>query len=491
MPETIFIGAKRDVEATQISDQLTHSGFATHLFDNARRLREWMADELPDVLILDFAFYRQLEERPEFFRSIPTVVYHSSMELADRVRLFDHGVREVVVTPEGLPERVAEVTKMLLNRARQLRPLRQKRLTYGTLKVFPLIDLLQNAILESKNLIMKIRMDGWHAKMQVFQGHLIATEAPELTGVDAFLKTMFLPEGTFTVRAFERHEEVYTEYPSTFGLIAEAQFERRKIREFTRSFGVENPSLQVREPLSEDLSEEAVSVLKAINRFRHLRELLIKHPAPLWRTFKQVEWLIQQGRVQVRKEKMKVDRLQDQDIQFLRQHLFPENVQEGKIIVLGLPSSGKSDLIRTFAGLQKSQVKSVQSLDFTRIRLANDLRLSLFGVSIEEYFQPILEKISQGVLAIIFLVDFQRPERFEYTKYLFHQFIQNYDVPFVVGVTNWGDGAEDAVRQVRRALEVPDTLEILPIQVTHFNDLRNLIYHLRNYTRSEAEENNA
>ncbi|NOX36412.1 MAG: DUF4388 domain-containing protein [Calditrichaeota bacterium] len=491
MPETIFIGARQDTEATKISEKLTRTGLITHLFDNVRRLQEWMADELPDVLVLDRDFFHQLEGDAEFVQNIPTVVYGSGIDLGERVRLFDSGVREVVDATEELPERVAEITQMVLNRARHLRPLRQKRLTYGTLKVFPLGDLLQNAILESKNLIMKIRMDGWNAKLQVFQGRLVRAEAPHLSGIDALLKAMFLPEGTFTIRAFERHEEVTTEFPSTFALIAEARFEHQKVQAFVRAYEMENPSLRVVEPFPQKVPDELKQLLEAIKRYQHFREILIKHPAPVWRTFKQLEWLIREGLVQVAREEKRVDRLQDQDIQFLRQHLFPENVQEGKIIVLGLPTSGKSDLIRTFAGLQKSQVKTVQSLDFTRIRLANDLRLSLFGVSIEEYFQPILEKISEGVLAMIFLVDYQRPERFEYTKYLFHQFIQNYDVPFVVGVTNWEDGAEDAVRRVREALEVPDALEILPVQVTNFKDLRNLIYNLRNYTRLETEEKNA
>ena len=491
MPETIFIGARQDTEATRISEKLSNTGLITHLFDNVRRLQEWMAEELPDVLILDRDFFHQLAKDTELVQNIPTVVYGSPMDLGERVRLFDSGVREVVDAVEELPDRVAEVAKMVLNRARHLRPLRQKRLTYGTLKVFPVVDLLQNAILESKNLIMKIRMDGWNAKLQVFQGRLVRAEAPHLSGIDALLKTMFLPEGTFTIRAFERHEEVATQFPSTFAIIAETRFEHQKVRDFVRKYEMENPSLQVVKALPKKLPDELKKLLDTIKRFQHFREILIKHPAPVWKTFKQIQWLVHKNLVQVAREEKRVDRLQDQDIQFLRQHLFPENVQEGKIIVLGLPTSGKSDLIRTFAGLQKSQVKTVQTLDFTRIRLANDLRLSLFGVSIEEYFQPILEKISEGVLAMIFLVDYQRPERFEYTKYLFHQFIQNYDVPFVVGVTNWENGAEDAVKRVREALEMPEMLEILPVQVTHFKDLRNLIYNLRNYTPMETEEKNA
>ena len=185
---------------------------------------------------------------------------------------------------------------------------------------------------------------------------------------------------------------------------------------------------------------------------------------------------------------MEREALLPEDVEFLQQHVFPENVTFGKFIVVGLPTSGKSEFIRTFAGLNQAPLKQVQSLDFTRIRLNDSLQLALFGVSIDEHFQPILEKISEGVQAIIFLVDYGSPERFEYTKYLIHSILNTYDVHFVVGVTHIDGDAEAAIRDVRDALDIPEPLDVVAVNPTNFGEVRRLLYRLKRLPHAEAEE---
>ena len=83
------------------------------------------------------------------------------------------------------------------------------------------------------------------------------------------------------------------------------------------------------------------------------------------------------------------------------------------------------------------------------------------------------------MLAYIFLVDSKMKETFEYTKYLLNKMIQTYSVPCVVGITNIGSDEDPGLNNLRRKIEIPDEIPILPINPQSFKDALHLIHNLK------------
>ncbi len=493
MTKTVYIAATDENLAERLGTQLEATGIQVRLFSAVDRLLEWLEEELPDAIVMEDPAETAEETLNTVFVDIPTIVIGTHMVLPQRLRYFKLGAHDVLSLHHYSEDAIARVVQTLLFRLLELTHIRYQNLTTGNLEVFSLQEIFENAFVEEKSLIVKITFNEWSTTVRIGMGHILSVTPahPKDHPLDTLLKTFQLPGGSFIIRKFEMKQAETSAFPSIAGVLAEAEYQKRAYRQFLETWGQKNPALEVHEDSlnDADLTDHDREILETIQRHPLLEEAVIFIPGNLLENLTRIQNLYDKGLLHiVGQAPAEREKLLPEDVQFLRQHIFPKNVAFGKFIIIGLPTSGKSELIRTFAGLNQAPLKQVQSLDFTRIRLDDSVQLALFGVSIDEHFQPILEKISEGVQAIIFLVDYRSPDRFEYTKYLFHNMLNTYDVHFVVGVTHTNGDGEKAVQEVRAALEIPDALEVVPIEPTRFGEVRRLLYQLKRLPHTEAEE---
>ncbi len=496
MTKTVYICAADENLAARLGTHLESTGVQVRLFSALQRMLEWMEDELPDAVVLQAAFDVPEDELKRLFTTVPTVVVGEQLFLPQRWHWFQLGAHDVVSIHYHGENAISPLVSNVLFRLWELSDLRHQNLTTGNLEIFSLFEIFETAFKEEKSLIIKISYQDWSTTVRMGMGHLLSVTPahPEEHPLETLLKVFLLPGGSFITRKFEMTQPEQSVFPSVVGVLAEARYWQRQFQELTKRWEEKNPAVEINESALKQYTPTALQerLLATLREYPLLSEALIHTPGNYLQLLTAAQQLYDKkiitpvGRTPAEKETLATE-----DVQFLRQHIFPENVTFGKLVVLGLPSSGKSELIRTFAGLNQAPLKQVQSLDFTRIRLDDTLQLALFGVSIEENFQPILEKLSEGVLAMIFLVDFQKPERFEYTKYLIHSLMNTYDVFFVVGVSNAGEQAEAAVQQVREALEVPEKINVLAINPVEFGEVRRLLYQLQRLPRQVTEEGEA
>jgi len=493
MTKTVYIAATDEHIAARVGSQLETAGVQVRLFSAVERLLEWLEEELPDVVVVEDPASVPDETLNNLFVDIPTVVIGAHMPLPQRLHYFQLGAHDVVSFHQYPEETTAAVVQNLLFRLLDLTHIRYQNLTTGNLEIFSLQEIFENAFVEGKSLIIKISLNDWSTTVRIGMGHILSVTPahPEEHPLDTLLKTFQLPAGSFIIRKFEMKRPEKSAFPSIAGILTEAEYQRREFQKVLDAWGEKNPALEINEKALKKFKPDSAQtlLLDTIRRHPLLREAVIMAPGNLLQNLHQVQQLKDAGVIHfVGQKPMEQEVLLPEDVQFLKQHVFPENVTFGKFIVVGLPTSGKSELIRTFAGLNQAPLKQVQSLDFTRIRLNESLQLALFGVSIDEHFQPILEKISEGVQAIIFLVDYNSPERFEYTKYLVHSILNTYDVHFVVGVTHIEGDADTALQDVRNALDIPEPLDVVAVNPTNFGEVRRLLYNLKRMPHVEAEE---
>ncbi len=167
--------------------------------------------------------------------------------------------------------------------------------------------------------------------------------------------------------------------------------------------------------------------------------------------------------------------LSEKEVSLLRTQLDAGTITNGKLIVLGTNTSGKTDFIRIFNQGSLSNVRSNQELDFTKIELAADFNLQVFGIALDRRLTEIVEKLSEGMLGYIFLIDADRPDEYEYTTYVINNLVSTYRVPFAAAVTNIASGDKNKFRQASRNIRLPGTRELLICNVTNKDDVKKVI----------------
>ncbi len=491
-----FIGETSSELAGRIGESLKAAGMKIHVFSSMDDLVENTEKTLPDILLLNPKLVTNGVAAKVLYPKTPTMIYSSQMDADQRLDFYSQGVKRVIVEPEDLAERVASAAGMMIYRRNDMRMARLQSLTHGTVKAFSLQEVLQNALLEEKNLILKIKNDDWDAKLRLFQGHIVNAYTANLSNEAAVLKTLQLSKGSFVIRGYQKLEEFSPMSASTLAILAETKFEKKYTRHFLelRCNGVDNPEFEtVAAGLEGALSDEQNKImLQLIERYRNFQDILLHSPYAILKSLRVLDRLSEMGAIAPAGEQPAPPResfresFSESDIEFLRS-LFPENAKVGSLAVLGAPTSGRSELIRAVAGFQQSTVKTVKSVDFARIPIRKDTILTLFGVSIEEAFLPILEKISESLIGCIFLIDCSNPGTFEFINYLASRIIQIYEVPFAVGLTNTGDDVEAALKMYRQHFTLPGDIPVIPVQADKFSDAKALLYQLK-HEDDELEE---
>ncbi len=491
MSSLMYIVAPPGELSGQIRARLRELEYSSEVFDSPAALLEAVHQSAPEVVALHSSLLPAGEALETLASGTMVIVFAESMEVDRRLELYRQNVKQVVVAKTDLALQVSLAIKMLYFRNKELHHYRQQSLTQGTVQAFPLQNILQNALLEKKNLIIKVRHPEMDAKLRTFQGHLIHAFTSHLSNEEAVLKLLQLSSGSITIRSYQKLSEYAPISASVAAIIAEARFETLEIQEGLERLcrGLSNPGL-VRNTAENQtaVTEEQQQILDLVENETPFQKLLMLSPFPVLKSARLIFQLCQSGRLAARGEGATVEAFQAEDIRYIRDHLLPEGVNEGALIVLGLPGAGRSELVRTIAGFQQAQIKSAQSLEFTRLKLSQDLVLSLCGVSIRESFLPILEKLAEGIIAAVFLVDYQDRSQYEFCRYIFGQIRNLYSFPIVVGITRPGEDETAACQEFRKTFGLPRDIPAVPVNPASFADFRKLLHGLEKETVVSGEE---
>lgn len=485
----VYVGDTSFELAEQIAEKLKQYDAPAKIFNTLAELADNSERTLPDMVVLGASILNDSDAAADLFSKVPVLIFAPEMDIDDQTAWYNRGVKRVIVERTDLPARVASHVKMILIRRSKLRQTRQSSLTHGTVQAFSLQEVLQNALLEKKDLIFKIRQKEWDAKIRTFQGHVVSAFTSNLQGADAVLKTLQLSSGSFIIRGYQKLEETSHLSASTLALLAEAKFERKEIQKFLHGMGkgIKNPRFQLTmaEPKA-NLSPQKSNILDVVRKHDTFYDIVLNSPFPVIKTVRMLSDLTVAGLISPEGEGEAIETFQPHDIEYIRKELMQEGQKAGNLVILGMPSTGRSELVRTLAGIQKASIKSVQSLDFTRINLRSDLTLTVFGISMDDTLLPVMEKLSQGMIACIFLVDYSQKDQFEFLNYLLSRIVQIYSVPLVIGLTHVDDQVQ-ALKDVRKYFNIPEGIAVLPVQPGIFGDIRKLLHGL-NKALVELEE---
>lgn len=165
-----------------------------------------------------------------------------------------------------------------------------------------------------------------------------------------------------------------------------------------------------------------------------------------------------------------------------------------KIVITGPFAAGKTTLITTISevsivGTERDvtdetrsiKTRTTVAMDFGRLSFGDDVSLFLFGTPGQKRFEVMWEILSEGMIGFICLVNAADDRSVEESSHILDQFRQYADVPYVIGVSHLDEQSEDhevVFNKVRQALEVPETVQIIPVDPRNREDVKTLMLHI-------------
>jgi signal recognition particle receptor subunit beta len=125
--------------------------------------------------------------------------------------------------------------------------------------------------------------------------------------------------------------------------------------------------------------------------------------------------------------------------------------------------------------------RTTVAMDFGRITFGDGLSLFLFGTPGQRRFEMMWEILSEGMIGFIVLVHAGDERSIEEAGHILETFREYADVPYVVGVSHLDETEDDdetAFAKVREALELPETVEVVPCDPREREDVKGLMLHI-------------
>jgi signal recognition particle receptor subunit beta len=167
--------------------------------------------------------------------------------------------------------------------------------------------------------------------------------------------------------------------------------------------------------------------------------------------------------------------LSAEEVKQLRKNLKAQDLSSGKLLILGTKTCGKTDFIRQLNQGSLSGVRSNQDLDFTTIEFEKEFNLQVFGIVLDRRLTEIIEKLSEGLVGYIFLIDAKKEEELEYTNYLINHLINIYGVPWAIAVTNIDKQNTKLFNKIMSNMQLPDKRKIEICDVYDKEDVRQVV----------------
>ena len=167
-------------------------------------------------------------------------------------------------------------------------------------------------------------------------------------------------------------------------------------------------------------------------------------------------------------------------------------MQAVKIVITGAYSAGKTNFIRSISdidpvtteysvtdpGERALKHETTVALDFGKIAISEEVVLYLFGTPGQERFDFMWEVLSEGCIGYIVMVDSCRPGHLLETQRLMARFATITSAPFIVAANKQDDPTALPVSYIRRRLQLPFEVPLLPCIATERESVKNVLLQL-------------
>jgi signal recognition particle receptor subunit beta len=408
-----------------------------------------------------------------------TVVYGENIDFDNRMYLYQIGISRVLSGELAKPKALVQIISFRIYSEKELKPLFTRSMIHGNLAEFQLPDILLTVLLEKRNIILKIEDDDWYAKLRIYQGEVVEATCPNRKGTDAVLEILRHQKGLLRMQSFVKDKETSSGDSSTFSYVVESQFQNSALKDFQKKYRLSNPIFSKKvSRISDRMSYQEQEIFNLINGEDGLLKLVLKSPYALLQTLYSLKNLMNQKQVKINYDSANINQFTDEDIDFIKERLLRPDSNEGRMIVLGSNESGKTEFLQTIAEIGEGELESIESFEISHLILADDLRLQFVGIQLDANFQKFIDDISSDTLACFILLKIEEHTENEYIKYFLRQFLSSFPAPVVVGITGVKKKSDELLENLRKDLEIPQEINIIPFDPVDFQQVRQMFYGL-------------
>jgi len=374
----------------------------------------------------------------------------------------------------------------------------------GSLQDFNLPGLINIFGREKRSGVLRIQTPISSGKIYFNHGNIYHAVTGNRKADDAVFYMLTWNKGWFSMRPLASKNPKNKVQLSNIGLLLHGQYVSGEFfKKIVELGGISN---QVRVINKGDLLQKTndpgfKDFIEKISEFRKIYDIIDFSPYDLLTTLDNLQDINKSNNLEIREsadiiEDFYVEKtregiglaeslLSDKEVKQLRKNLRAQNIGSGKLLIVGTKTCGKTDFIRQFNQGSLSNVRTNQDLDFTTIELEKDFTLQVFGIVLDRRLTDIIEKLSEGLVGYIFLVDAKKKEEFEYTNYLINHLISIYGVPWTIAITNIDKSDSKLLDAVKSSIKVADDHELEICEVSDKEDVRRVIMSIKPSKRKE------
>jgi len=376
----------------------------------------------------------------------------------------------------------------------------------GNLQDFNLAGLINIFGKEKRSGILRITTPVTFGKIFFHEGSIYHAVAGNLKEDDAVFYMLTWNKGWFSMRSLKIQSVQNKMQLSNIGLLLHSEQMRERFFYLINQLG--GLSRQVRVVNQGDVLQSTkdpgfLEFIKRLADFRELHDVIEFSPFGHIETLERLSELKETKNLEFREtaeeltdlyveekeERIGVAEklLSTNEVAQLRSNLNAENITHGKLIILGTNTCGKTDFIRNLNQGSLSGVRTDQDLDFTKLEFEKDFNLQVFGIAIDKRLTEIIEKLSEGLVGYVLLIDAEKPEEFEFTNYIINHLMSLFPAPWTAAITNLTKDDKKAEKKLQSQIRLPEPRELRICDVSDKEDVRNLILSMRASQNPEEE----
>ncbi len=489
MTSTIYLLETNKKTTQEIVNYAIRSGFEIFTFANFTSLLKELKNRHADAIFINIDLVPTSDDHIRVLKNYFTVIYGDFIDYDLKHRFYRLGIDRVINASQNLPMMLVQLLQFDSYSRDELKSLLNKNITVSNLSDIHLKNIVHNAIMNQRNLVIKINDEEWFAKIRIFGGEVIDACSPGKEGIDAVLNIFQHSQGQLTLQPFSSEKETSSCNVSTFGMLAEAEYQSRLLMDFQQKIGKKNPILKVDiKTNGNNFSPEEKNVLRLVGTQINLQSIVQESPYPLSHTLSVLDHLFKKQVLSVSNSVNRQSQFTEEDISIIRSSLNQPDQKNAQILVICSTHRSKRQFLETVAKATNCKVKSNNIIDVIRIYLEEDYALQFIGIHSAVNLQKLMPNIKGNIAAIFFVFDFSRELKFEYQKYYIKQIVNQYEFPFVIGLTNLTKFGKRVIEEMRKRLEIPAGIKIVSIDPTNFQQIKQLFNQLTNIPVNDPVE---
>ena len=479
MASIIYLIESDQKIAQAIVNPAIKNGFEIFIFSKFSDLLNDLRENRPEAIFLRADLLPQSPDELRLLSNSYTLVYGKQFDPDKRISFYNLGIKRVVDGVHFQAGTLSLLLKHYLFSQKELPAVYLNKMIRKSLRDFSILELLQKCLVEKKSVACKIVDNEWSAKLRLNKGRLESASYPGAEGTKAVLEILHHQRGDLFLKYFSDSRSFVPFEASTPVHLLEFQYQQKLRKEFLQKCRENNP-IFIKGKITEGdhFTGAEKTILKILDQKLSLKKLLKISSLSFLQTFRIIENFLQKGIIEIEIDNQENQQFSEEDFESFYEKLFNPGQKIGQILILGSSETVKHQGIETIAQSIGSQLITNNLAEITAVSLSQQVKLYFVALPLNDQIHQLLDSFVSDLVATVFIIDLDQQNEMDYPKYFLRQFLAEYSLPFVIGVTNVGENTEEAIQKVKNKLEVPSHVHLSAVDLQNFPQFRRLLLKL-------------